>query len=136
MRAWPVAGEPERGAQGEDTIRPEATGGNTRKEVYYVYLKRGHKQQPMKTASIREFRSNIHAFVNEHDAVVVTRHGKPVMYSFPVGDEAGRTMEEKRKAFMAGAEARRKAFAHIDEAEMLRDFEAWRKERRRRRGGR
>ena len=90
----------------------------------------------MKTTSIREFRSNIHAFVNERDTVVVTRHGKPVMYSFPVGGEAGSTLQEKRKAFMAGAEQRRKAFAHIDEEEMLREFETWKKGRRRRRSGR
>lgn len=84
----------------------------------------------MKFASVREFRDQIAKLINEEEPVMLTRHGEPMGVYLPLSDKEHIPLEIKREAFKMSLERRAKAFGHIDEAEMLKDFEKWRKSRR------
>jgi len=89
----------------------------------------------MKFASVREFRDNIAEMINEEKPVMVTRHGEPMGVYLPLSDREHVPIEIKREAFKLGMERRSKLFAHIDEKDMLEDFEKWRKSQRARNSG-
>ncbi len=84
----------------------------------------------MKFASVREFRDHISQLINDDKPVMLTRHGEPMGVYLPLSDKEHVPIEIKREAFKMGAERRSKLFGHINEKEMLEDFEKWRKARR------
>lgn len=84
----------------------------------------------MKFASVREFRDHIAKHIDDDKPVLVTRHGEPMGVYLPLSDKEHVPLEIKREAFKLGSERRAKLFGHIDEKEMLEDFEKWRKARR------
>ena len=84
----------------------------------------------MKMATIREFRSDLADMLNAREPVMITRHGKMTGVYIPWNKKSELPLELKREAFKALSGKMAKLTAHIDEKEMLEDFEKWRKGRR------
>src|SRR6185436_14781457 len=101
-------------------------------QVVYCVHNLGHNYAGvnMKFASVREFRDHLAKHIDEDQPVLVTRHGEPMGVYLPLSDKEHVPLEIKREAFRMGMERRAKLFGHIDEKEMLEDFEKWRKARR------
>ena len=88
----------------------------------------------MKTASIREFRSQVSELIQGEETVLVTRHGKPAAVLLSLRDPKLLPMELRRQLYL---EMSAKIAAELDakgitEDEILRDFEDAKKRRRRR----
>ena len=88
----------------------------------------------MKTTTVREFRSQFCAMLQGKEAVLVTRRGKPAAVFYPLNDPPKLPMEIRRRLYLElSAEIARDLDARgITEEEILRDFEAFKKRRRRR----
>lgn len=84
----------------------------------------------MKLASVQEFRDHLAKFINDDKPVMLTRHGEPMGVYLPLSDKEHVPIEIKREAFKMGAERRAKLFGHIEEKDLMEDFEKWRKARR------
>ena len=87
----------------------------------------------MKFAGIREARNKLFDLVDDDDQVLITRHGEPVAFLTPWKDRENLPIQVKRQAYINNTEKRRKLFGHIDEKEMLEDFEKFRRSGGRRR---
>jgi prevent-host-death family protein len=55
----------------------------------------------VKTATIREFRSNIAKLIASDESVLVTKHGKPAAVLYPLSDPASIPLEVRRKLYLA-----------------------------------
>ena len=85
------------------------------------------------SASVREFRSEMADMLEGTEPILITSHGHAKAMLYPLEKAKDLPMDVKRDAFRILAQQIGKKTADIDEDEMLRDFDAWRKERRRRR---
>ncbi|HYM61107.1 MAG TPA: type II toxin-antitoxin system Phd/YefM family antitoxin [Thermoanaerobaculia bacterium] len=87
----------------------------------------------MKTATIREFRSNIAKLIADDDSVLVTKHGKPAAVVYPLGDPKKIPLELRRKLYvtLAGEIAKQLDTQHVTEEQLQRDFAEHKKRRRR-----
>ena len=94
--------------------------------------------EPMRVAGVREFRSSASRLVNSDEIVFITRHGKLSSILVPMtrpedlpADLRRELLERLGQAIDSHLRSR-----GISEAQVKRDFEAWRKARRARRRGR
>lgn len=87
----------------------------------------------MKTATIREFRSNIAELIAGEESVLVTRHGKPAAVVYPLGNPASIPIEVRRRLYlaMAGEVARQLDTEGVTDEEIEREFSERKKRRRR-----
>lgn len=85
------------------------------------------------SASVREFRSDMADMLEGNRPILITSHGHAKAMVYPLEKAKDLPMDVKRDAFRILAQQIGKKTADIDEDEMLKDFDAWRKERRRRR---
>ncbi|MEA2464447.1 MAG: Antitoxin Phd YefM, type toxin-antitoxin system [Acidobacteriota bacterium] len=87
----------------------------------------------MKTATIREFRSNIAELIAGDESVLVTKHGKPTAVVYPLNDPKKVPMEVRRKLYLAmsGEIARQLDAQDVSEEQIEREFSERKKRRRR-----
>jgi prevent-host-death family protein len=87
----------------------------------------------MKTATIREFRSNIAELLAGDESVLVTKHGKPAAVVYPLHDPKKVPLEVRRKLYlaMAGNIAEQLDAKGISEDQIDREFTEHKKRRRR-----
>jgi prevent-host-death family protein len=87
----------------------------------------------MKTATIREFRSNIAELIAGDESVLVTRHGKPAAVVYPLSDPSKVPLEVRRKLYLAlTGEIAQKLDAHgVADEQVEREFKEHKKRRRR-----
>ena len=87
----------------------------------------------MKTATIREFRSNFAKLIASDESVLVTRHGKPAAVVYPLGDPKKIPIEVRRKLYlaMAGEIAKQLDTRGVSEEQIEREFNEHKKRRRR-----
>jgi len=87
----------------------------------------------MKTATIREFRSNIAELIAGDESVLVTKHGRPAAVVYPLTDPAKIPLEVRRKLFLAMSNeiADQLDARGVSEEEVDRDFDEHKKRRRR-----
>ena len=101
--------------------------------TYHAKIRRGSKGTAMKTATIREFRSNIAELIAGDESVLVTKHGKPAAVVYPLGDPKKIPIEVRRKLYLAmTAEIAKQLDARgVTEGQIERDFTEHKKRRRR-----
>ena len=89
----------------------------------------------MRVAGVREFRSRAPELVKGRELVFVTRHGKLSGLLVPLAEPQELPVELRRELLtrLGGAIAGHLKSHGVREKRLLRDFEAWRKARRRRR---
>lgn len=87
----------------------------------------------MKTATIREFRSNIAELIAGEESVLVTKHGKPAAVVYPLSNPKKLPLEVRRKLYlaMAGEIADQLDAQGATEEQIARDFTEHKKRRRR-----
>jgi hypothetical protein len=87
----------------------------------------------MRVAGLREFRSRVPELVKGEELVFVTRHGRLSGLLVPLGEPLQLPVELRRELLTRlGAGIGRHLRARgVSESKTLRDFEAWRKARRR-----
>jgi prevent-host-death family protein len=87
----------------------------------------------MKTTTIREFRKDVSELLRGKDAVLVTRHGKPAGVLYPLRDPRRLPPRVRRKLYLdlSAGIARQLETRGVTEEELQRDFEAFKKRRRR-----
>jgi prevent-host-death family protein len=87
----------------------------------------------MKTATIREFRSNIAELLAGEESVLVTKHGKPAAVVYPLGNPKKLPLEIRRKLYlaMAGEIAEQLDTKGVSEEQIEREFIDHKKRRRR-----
>jgi len=87
----------------------------------------------MKTATIREFRSNIAELLDGEESVLVTKHGKPAAVVYPLSNPKELPLEIRRKLYLAMAgEIAEKLDAHgVSDKQIAREFNEHKKSRRR-----
>jgi hypothetical protein len=83
------------------------------------------------SASVREFRSEMADMLEGDEPILITSHGHAKAIVYPLEKAKDLPMDVKRDAFRILAQQIGKKTADIDEDQMLKDFDAWRKERRR-----
>lgn len=86
----------------------------------------------MKTATIREFRSNIADLIAGEESVLVTKHGKPAAVVYPLSNPKEIPLEVRRKLFLAMSEdiARQLETQNVSEEQIEREFTEHKKRRR------
>ncbi len=91
----------------------------------------------MKISTVREFRDHATGLLRSKDPILVTRRGRLAGVFFPQ-PESSLPIELKRELFsVLSAELRRQIKkSRLTEAQILDDFEAWRKNKRANRGRR
>jgi hypothetical protein len=87
----------------------------------------------MRVAGVREFRSRAPELVKGNELVFVTRHGKLSGLLVPLGEPQELPVELRRELLtrLGTGIANHLKRRGVSEAKVLRDFEAWRKARRR-----
>lgn len=87
----------------------------------------------VKTATIREFRSNIAALIDSDDSVLVTKNGKPTAVVYPLRDPTKIPLEIRRKLYLALSDEIGKQLdaLGVSDEEIERDFNEFKKRRRR-----
>ena len=87
----------------------------------------------MKTATIREFRSNIAELLAGEESVLVTKHGKPAAVVYPLGNPKELPLEVRRKLYqaMAGEIAKQLDAQGVSDEMIEREFNEHKKRRRR-----
>lgn len=87
----------------------------------------------MKTATIREFRSNIAELISGDESVLVTKHGKPAAVLFPLNDPSKIPIEVRRKLYLAmsGEIAKQLDTKGAGDEQIEREFTESKKRRRR-----
>ena len=85
----------------------------------------------MKTATIREFRSNIAELIAGEESVLVTKHGKPAAVLYPLGDPTKIPLEIRRRLYlaMAGEIAEKLDTAGVSDEQIEREFTEHKKRR-------
>jgi antitoxin (DNA-binding transcriptional repressor) of toxin-antitoxin stability system len=106
--------------------------------VYTIVCFRGKipsvsPRRDMKTATIREFRSNIAELLAGEESVLVTKHGKPAAVVYPLGNPKMLPLEIRRKLYlaMAGEIAKQLDATGVSEEQIEREFTNHKKRRRR-----
>jgi prevent-host-death family protein len=86
----------------------------------------------MKTATIREFRSNIAELISGDESVLVTKHGKPAAVVYPLGDPKKIPIDLRRKLYLAmtGEIAKQLNTQGVSEEQIEREFKEHKKRRR------
>jgi prevent-host-death family protein len=86
----------------------------------------------MKTATIREFRSNIAELIAGEESVLVTKHGKPAAVVYPLGNPKEIPVEVRRKLYLAMSEeiAKQLDTQNVSEEQIEREFSEYKKRRR------
>jgi len=87
----------------------------------------------MKTATIREFRSNFAKLIASDESVLVTRHGKPTAVVYPLRDPKKIPLELRRKLYLAMADeiAKQLKTRNVTDEQIEREFNEHKKSRRR-----
>ena len=87
----------------------------------------------MKTATIREFRSNIAELLAGDESVLVTKHGKPAAVVYPLNNPKELPLEIRRKLYlaMAGEIAKQLDARGVSDEQIEREFNERKKPRRR-----
>jgi hypothetical protein len=87
----------------------------------------------MRVAGVREFRSRAPELVKGNELVFVTRHGKLSGLLVPLGEPQELPVELRRELLtrLGAGIANHLKGRGVSQAKVLRDFEAWRKARRR-----
>ncbi len=87
----------------------------------------------MKTATIREFRSNIAELLAGDESVLVTKHGKPAAVVYPLGNPKELPLDVRRKLYLAmtGEIAKQLDTRGVSEEQIQREFTEHKKRRRR-----
>lgn len=86
----------------------------------------------MKTATIREFRSNIAELLAGDESVLVTKHGKPAAVVYPLNDPAKIPIEVRRKLYLAmSADIAKQLDTRVSDEQIEREFTEHKKRRRR-----
>jgi prevent-host-death family protein len=86
----------------------------------------------MKTATIREFRSNFAKLIASDESVLVTRHGKPAAVVYPLRDPKKIPIELRRKLYLAMAdEIAKQLKTRVTDEQIEREFNEHKKRRRR-----
>ena len=87
----------------------------------------------MKTATIREFRSNIAELLAGEESVLVTKHGKPTAVVYPLNNPKELPLEIRRKLYlaMAGEIAKQLDARGVSDEQIEREFNEHKKPRRR-----
>jgi antitoxin (DNA-binding transcriptional repressor) of toxin-antitoxin stability system len=87
----------------------------------------------MKTTTILEFRKDVSELLRGKDAVLVTRHGRPAGVLYPLTDPRKLPMRVRRKLYLQLSEriASQLETRGIAEEQLQRDFESFKKRRRR-----
>ena len=87
----------------------------------------------MKTATIREFRSNIAELLAGEESFLVTKHGKPTAVVYPLGNPKTLPLEVRRKLYlaMAGDIAKQLDAQGVSDEQIEREFKEHKKRRRR-----
>jgi hypothetical protein len=90
----------------------------------------------MRVAGVREFRSRAPELVKGKELVFVTRHGKLSGLLVPLAEPQELPVELRGELLirLGGAIASHLKSHGVGEVKLQRDFQAWRKARRRRRG--
>jgi len=83
------------------------------------------------TVSIREFRGSLSKRLDNKQAILITNHGEPTAMVYPLKKGSDVPMSVRKDAFRILAEQISKKTKHIDEDEMLKEFEEWRAKRNR-----
>ena len=85
----------------------------------------------MKTATIREFRSNIAELLAGEESVLVTKHGKPAAVVYPLGNARSLPEDVRRKLYltMAGEIAKQLDTQGVSEEQIEREFREHKKRR-------
>jgi prevent-host-death family protein len=88
----------------------------------------------MKTTTAREFRSRFSRLVRQGDTVLVTRRGRPAGVFYPIPDAQRLPILVRRELFFEISQDLSRALKQrgITEKDVLRDFETFKKRRRRR----
>ena len=86
----------------------------------------------MKTATIREFRSNIAELLAGEESVLVTKHGKPTAVVYPLTNPKELPLEIRRKLYlaMAGEIAKQLDARGVSDEQIEREFNEHKKPRR------
>ena len=87
----------------------------------------------MKTATIREFRSNFAKLIASDESVLVTRHGKPAAVVYPLRDPKKIPLELRRKLYLEMADkiAKQLKTRDVTDEQIEREFNEHKKRRRR-----
>jgi hypothetical protein len=87
----------------------------------------------MRTASIREFRSELPSLTRQGEVVLVTNHGKMIGCFLPMEETAVLPVELKREFVLSMGKtlARELAAKDLSEKDVLDDFKRFKKDRRR-----
>jgi len=88
----------------------------------------------MKTTTAREFRSRFAKLAQQGDTVLVTRRGRPAGVFYPIPDAQKLPMSVRRELFFEFSQDLSRALKQkgVTEKDVLRDFETFKKRRRRR----
>jgi len=91
----------------------------------------GHQGDHMRISTVREFRDGATTLLRSRDPILVTRRGRLAGVFFPQ-PEASLPLELKRELFatLSAEVARQIKRRGLAEADVTKDFAAWRKERR------
>ena len=86
----------------------------------------------MRVAGIREFRERVREFLSEDDLVFLTRHGRLSGLVVPLKDPQSLPLELRRELLehLGKAISAHLTKRGVSERKVIRDFEAWRKQRR------
>jgi prevent-host-death family protein len=87
----------------------------------------------MKTATIREFRSNIAELLAGEESFLVTKHGKPAAVVYPLNNPKELPLEIRRKLYlaMAGEISKQLDARGVSDEQIEREFNEHKKARRR-----
>ncbi len=87
----------------------------------------------MKTATIREFRSNIAELLAGEESVLVTKHGRPAAVVYPLRNPKKLPLEVRKKLYlaMAGEIAKQLDAQGVSDEQIEREFDEHKKHRRR-----
>jgi|PersoiStandDraft_1058852.scaffolds.fasta_scaffold86228_2 antitoxin (DNA-binding transcriptional repressor) of toxin-antitoxin stability system len=87
----------------------------------------------MKTTTAREFRSRFSKLARQGDTVLVTRRGRPAGVFYPIPDAQRLPMSVRRELFFEFSQDLSRALKQrgITEKDVLRDFETFKRRRRR-----
>lgn len=93
----------------------------------------GIRRPPVKTTSVREFRSNFASLLASEESVLITRHGKPTALLLSLKNPRKIPPELRRSLFLAITKdlAKQLHAGKVREEDIDRDFEAYQKRRRR-----